>query len=363
MTESAAASKANPVTWTGESSAAPVTAEFRPRYLLAMVAGVALVVVSFVSMLVVLQKLSRLPPPAFSNSLCEDEKLLDLRDRHRSDTPNVLAVGSSVAWRHFDGTAVVKGSPGALPLNAAFCGLRISQTEYVLPWLLRQYPSTREVVALVVPQDFQSCSKPEVPVFDLVTAQDFFDRRSWFWSYYMRHFSFSFFWNAAIIKEAREGRPGYTLFQDKFGSSPIDPFAPGSFRELWYGALTDLDPECFAALRRIALHLAEGRQRLVVATTPLHPEWVERYGDRGALIDEFNRRITEALAGTRAVFWDGHTAMGLAGEEFVDAIHTKWAAAQRFSTALVAATKLGSSAELVADEKSLPNPTSMSFQR
>jgi hypothetical protein len=324
----------------GGAAAAP--AGFHPRYLFALLAGGALALFALLAMVATAQHLGRLPPPAFANSLCMDEKLLDLRDRHGADTPSLLAVGSSVAWRHFDGGVLVQAEPGTRPLNAGFCGLRITQTAYVLEWLLRRYPSAREVVAVVAPQDFQSCIKPEVPVFDTAVAEEFFERRAWSWSWYLRFFSFSFVANAAMIKESREAWPGIgPLFHDAYGAAPIDPFAPMPFVGLYYGPLTDLDAGCFAALRRMALHVAEGGRRLVVATTPLHPEWVERHGEHGAVPQEFSRRLVEALAGTGAVFWDGHAAMGIGGEEFTDAIHLRWKAAERFSRALAAATHLG----------------------
>src|SRR5687767_7950098 len=128
----------------------PETA-FSPRYLAALAGGAAAALLFFVGGLAGLERMGRLPPPALTNSLCLDEKLANLRDRHAHETPSLIAIGSSVAWRHFDGSAVVRRAPEALPLNGGFCGLNLRQSVFAADWLLERYPSAREVVAIVAP--------------------------------------------------------------------------------------------------------------------------------------------------------------------------------------------------------------------
>jgi hypothetical protein len=314
----------------------------KSSYLLALGAGAGLILLTLFGLMAGAERAGRLPPPAFSNSLCEDEKLMVLRDRHASDAPTLLAVGSSVSWRHFDAAALTRAMPQARPLNAGFCGLKITQTAYVLDWLLRRYPSARQVLAIVAPQDFESCTRPDVPVFDTAVADELFENRVSLWSYYIRYFSFSFLTNQFRIKEGREARPGFEpLFHDKYGAAPIDPFSPHPFSGLFYRSLTELDTVCFAALRKMASVLTESGRRFVVATTPLHPEWVDLDRQHGGLAQTFSGRLEAALAGTGATFWDGNREMGFAGREFTDAIHLRWAAASRFSEALIERTRLG----------------------
>src|SRR5690606_34348371 len=82
-----------------------------------------------------LERTENLSPPAFSNNLCVDEKLDFLRS-NPIVSPNLLVIGSSVAWRHVDGDALVREIPDANPLNGAFCGLFANQAVYVANWLL-----------------------------------------------------------------------------------------------------------------------------------------------------------------------------------------------------------------------------------
>ncbi|HCA66090.1 MAG TPA: hypothetical protein DEP73_18415, partial [Pseudomonas sp.] len=137
----------------------------RAGYLLGMFAGLFGMLGGFAALLAWLNHTDNLPPPAFSNSLCVDEKLHFLRHNPIAD-PNLLIVGSSVAWRHVDGDVLIEQTPGLRPLNGAFCGLHANQSTYVANWLLDREPSVRQVVMIVDPLDFAGCWKVPDAVFD-----------------------------------------------------------------------------------------------------------------------------------------------------------------------------------------------------
>ncbi len=87
------------------------------RYLLSLSTGVLGALGLFWLALFWLERTENLPPPAFSNNLCVDEKLDFLRSKPIA-SPNLLVIGSSVAWRHVDGDALVREIPDANPLTA-----------------------------------------------------------------------------------------------------------------------------------------------------------------------------------------------------------------------------------------------------
>src|SRR3954468_17612279 len=132
--------------------------EFPPRralrYFAAVLAGALLFVGGYFGSLLVFAARGRLPPPPIANNVCIDEKLAFLRD-HPPASPNLLAIGSSVAWRQFDSATVAAEVPALRPFNGAFCGLRVSQAFFVADWLLDRFDSVRTVVLVASPYDFQ----------------------------------------------------------------------------------------------------------------------------------------------------------------------------------------------------------------
>ena len=105
-------------------------------YLGWMLLGLATPMALFVAILMLLYSRGALPPPQFSNSICVDQKLRWMRNRQPRDV-DLLVLGSSVAWRHFNGVAAVAAYPKLHPLNAGFCGTKLNQTEQVADWLTK----------------------------------------------------------------------------------------------------------------------------------------------------------------------------------------------------------------------------------
>lgn len=317
------------------------TREFSWRYP-AVVLGTAIVaLLAFLGLLAGLERTGHLPPPALTNSLCVDEKLAFLRDHAVEDSaPAVLAVGSSVAWRHFDGAAVEERHPGTRVLNGGFCGLPMHQSAFVSRWLIDRIGPVHEVVAIVAPQDFADCRTSPATVFDTGDADDFLDRRGppLFW-FYLRYFEpFSLLRNAGNIAAQRTGRMALDPFvMDRWGDAPLDTeLARG---DLVYGPIERLDPACFGALHDLSRWLEARQIRLVVATTPIHPEWRQRFDPDGRLLAAFDTELRRAT-GTGEV-WAGHRLAAPGADAFTDAIHLRWSAARAFSRALVEQTSLG----------------------
>jgi hypothetical protein len=313
-----------------QETAAP--AAIRPRYLWTLLGSVAASFVGYYALLGGLSATGNLPAPAFANSVCVDEKLAHMRDNPVA-SPNLLVIGSSVAWRHFDGAAVARLTPASVPLNGAFCGLPAQQSTYVADWLLGHHPSVREVLLIASPQDFENCTKLRREIFDTADADAYvFDKASP-WPYYIKYFSpGSLLRNSLDIAGKRDGTVKMDpLVFDRYGSGPADI---ESSRELLYGSVGSLDPACFATLKELAERLRQDGRRLMVASTPLHPEWKALHDPDGATRKAFSTGIRATLAGGKGEFWDSDAAGVVTQDAFYDGIHLRWSAVTPFSEAL-----------------------------
>ena len=312
------------------AGAPSMTGGFR-RYLLSMSAGLIAAIALFWLALLALERTENLPPPAFSNSICVDEKLSFLRD-HPIESPNLLVLGSSVAWRHVDGHALVNAIPDVKPMNGAFCGLFANQSVYVGNWLLDRMPDIKHVVMIADPQDFAGCWRVPDAVFDRNDADAYVYDRASPWGYYMRYFSpRSLARNALDIKAKRAGLIEWDLLVfNRYGDGPLPT---DKTRSLLYGQPEALDRNCFAALRALGKRLeAEGRQFTMVST-PLHPQWKQRYDPDGSFLADFDKRILDSLGSTGS-YWNADKDWQPPADAFVDAVHMRWSAAQQFSSAL-----------------------------
>ena len=310
------------------ASAAP----FR-GYLASVLAGMLGALAAFYGALLLLQSTDNLPPPAFSNSLCIDEKLSFMRE-HPAGSPNLLVIGSSVAWRHFDGATVAIQSKGIKPLNGAFCGLHANQSVFTAHWLLDRQPAVRQVVLMASPQDFSECSINREAVFNRQDADDYVYGGASAWPYYLRYFSpVSLLGNARRVNDKRTNRVALDpLVFTAFGDGPIN--TADSLHGLGYGRPEPLDPACFEALESLAQRLQKEGRQFTVVSSPLHPEWKATQDASGAFINDFDTRLAEALKPTRARFWDADSEWKTANASFTDALHLRWSAAQDFSAAL-----------------------------
>lgn len=301
-------------------------------YLLSLFAGAGGALAVFCLMLMGLHTTQNLPPPAFSNSLCVDEKLSFLRD-NPVDNPNLLVIGSSVAWRHVDGDTLASDIPGARPLNGAFCGLHANQSIYVANWLLERHPTTERVVMIVDPEDFAGCWKSRTEVFNRRDADDYVYNESWHWKYYMRYFSpGSLIRNAKTVKAQRADLIEFDpLVFNRYGDGPLNT---ENSRELLYGKPEALDQTCFQALKSLASHLDAQDRKFLVVSTPLNPDWKAKYDPQGSVMAEFSSEIIRALAGTDATYWNADKEWQASSESFIDAIHMRWSTVKKFTHVL-----------------------------
>ena len=303
------------------------------RYLMAMIFGGAFVLAAFMGLLHGLRLTGHLPPPALSNSVCIDEKLQFLRNMPAAD-PNLLIVGSSVAWRGIDGAVIEEAAPGAEPLNGGFCGLQANQSAFVTDWLVSHYPGTRAIVMLAVPQDFVDCTTARTEVFDPTEADAYVFSRAWLWGFYFRYFDpVSLIRNAVKIAAQRGNRiPLDPLVFTKTGDGPLDTSTTRS--TLGDGAMTSFDASCFVALHDMAKRAAATGRRFTIVQMPIKPEWSRSYDPQGKVHDLFEGKIDEALSGTGGERWDAGTHTALPESAFTDAIHLRWSAVPQLSRAI-----------------------------
>lgn len=308
-------------------------ATIRPRYLWSMLGSAAAGFGLYYALLLGLAVTDNLPPPPFANSICVDEKLANLRE-HPIEPPNLLVVGSSVAWRHFDGAAVKSLAPASVPFNGGFCGLSINQSVYATDWLLGHYPSVREVLMIASPQDFENCTTVRPAVFDAADASDYAFNKGSPWGYYLKYFSpAALLRNASTIAGRRNGQNKMDpLVFDRYGAGPLDT---DEIRDtLLYGSVKRLDAACFTALRGLADRLRREGRRLMVSSTPLHPDWKNRYDPDGRTREAFNTGVRKALGPGSQDYWDSDAAQVISEEAFYDGIHLRWSAATPFTEAL-----------------------------
>ncbi|UPQ84541.1 hypothetical protein M0M42_09240 [Pseudomonas knackmussii] len=314
-----------------KDSTASAPGKVRSRYLLSLFAGLVGALALFCTALVALDRTGNLPPPAFSNNLCIDEKLSFMR-ANRIDSPNLLVVGSSVAWRHVNGHVLAQALPGVRPMNGAFCGLFANQSTYVAHWLLDREPSIRSVVMIADPQDFAGCWKAPTAVFNREHVDPYVYQGAAHWNFYMRYFSpKSLARNALTVKAQRAGQIEWDpLVFNRFGDGPL---VTNNTRKLLYGRPDALDHNCFNALQALGARLQQEGRRFMVVSTPLHPLWKEKYDPDGTFLADFDQRILNSLS-TSGTYWNADKDWSTPVTAFVDAVHMRWSAVQAFTAAL-----------------------------
>lgn len=321
---------------------AQAPARVGPKYLVGLMAGSIGALGAFFCLLFALDQTGHLPPPPIANNICIDEKLAFLR-RNPPVTPNLLVIGSSVAWRHFDGATVAAVAPGTHPFNGGFCGLRANQTVFVANWLLDRLPTVRDVIMITSPQDFETCRMHPAALFDKEGADSFVFGSAWRWGFYFRYFD-----PASLIRNVRRVRamranidPINSIVFTRFGDGPIDTIE--SRATLEYGEVQGFDPSCFAALQSLARRIAREGRRLVVVNTPLHPEWKRRYDPEADLLQSLERNVLTAVGSANGEYWNGDSAVSMEAQAFIDGIHLRWSAVRVFSETLARALQLSPS--------------------
>jgi hypothetical protein len=279
--------------------------------------------------IVLLDLSGHLPPPAIANNVCLDEKLRFLRERSLPN-PTLLVLGSSVAWRNFDGTPVFDGSDGrTVPLNLGFCGSQMNQIEFAAHYFLDRHRSTSNIALVVGLQDMEDCNRPAP--FDAPHADQYLYGGLTKYFFYFKHFDLMNLARNAPTIAARRLDPATAeaMVIDRFGDGPSL-----MKRDLFYDGHITVDDACLSALRRLASDVPQQIQKFIVVVSPIHPDWVAKYDSTGERIDRFVARLQSAIAGTRATLWNAHAELRLGAADFGDAVHLRSPSARRFSRQL-----------------------------
>jgi hypothetical protein len=274
-----------------------------------------------------------LPPPPLSNSYCVDEKLVFLRN-NTPRRPNLLVIGSSVAWRNVNSSVLASEVPGARPLNSGFCGMQVHQSAFIASWMIERWPSIRQVLLVVSPLDNRSC-RGSGGVFDPHDARRFVFDRQPAWSFYLRYFDpVSLARNVdRQIQNREQARVlGTSREYTRYGDGPLHTTRN---RGLFYGPMPSLHAECFEALRSLALGLQAEDRRFMVVTMPMHPGWIARHDADGSVRRRFAQQIERAIEGTGADFWNAAAGDVLDRSAFTDALHIRWSATSAFTKAII----------------------------
>ncbi len=297
----------------------------RPIYLVAMVGGGVFAIVGFLGLLYALGLTGHLPPPAISNSVCVDEKLSFLRNMPATD-PNLLVVGSSVAWRGIDGSVLTEASPGIRPLNGAFCGLHANQARFTADWLLKHFTGVRTILMLAVPQDFTDCADTPAAVFDKTSADAYVFEHARPWDFYFEYFDpVSLMRNALKVAAQRSNRiPLDPLVFTREGDGPLDTSVTRS--TLGDHEMPKFDDACFDSLHEMAASASASGRHFTFIQMPMKPEWNRSYDPEGRIHDLFATKIASALSGTGGRSWDASRNSSLPDAAFTDAIHLRWSA-------------------------------------
>jgi hypothetical protein len=309
-------------------------------YLGWMAGGGALAVLVILVLLAFLSVRGTLPAPQIANSQCIDEKLRAMRINPPSD-PNLLVIGSSVAWRHFNGAAAQGIDPAIRPYNAGFCQANLRQTQSATQWLLDRFPGVRRVVLIASPRDFEGCANTPATQFDIADADRYVFAKAAAPLYYFKYFDpAAFLRNARGIGDARVDATGFdAMVVNSTGDGPSSP----PWRGLHYGPVYP-EKSCFAALRKLAKALDRRRVRLEVTITPMHPQWKARYGG-GTYPGVLERNIRQALHGTQG-HYHPQPLQPPAGS-FYDAMHMRWEATDAYTAGLLRAISLEHSTYVV----------------
>ncbi|MCW3058392.1 MAG: hypothetical protein JWQ02_213, partial [Capsulimonas sp.] len=195
--------------------------ELRPHrrarvYLGAFAAGVILSVASFYAALGVLRALDRLPPPPVSGTWCIDRRFAWLRDNAYWKNADLIAVGSSATLRNLNFGVIPSEAQKRGVVNAAPCFLSVNQTRYLTEFLIQRASKPATVMMVLVPRDFQGCSRNPTAFFDPDLVDQYISgkvNRAWL---RFRNFRPKDVFFHVILADERRPQLQY----DEFGSGP-----------------------------------------------------------------------------------------------------------------------------------------------
>ncbi len=263
--------------------------------------------------LAVLQRQGLLPAPPVTATWCFNLKFAFLRGVPTLADTTLLAVGSSAAWRNLDLSVFARRWPGTRPVNAAPCVLQIDQTAFLADFLLARMPRVDTVLVALAPRDFDACGPERTAFFDRRLAAAYVSGWAPGWAVHIAGFRPVWLIRESIRRRRTGGRGAEGAHDDAYGSSIL--VRPTSF---W--PAPSFDPRCYAALTRLEALAAARGARLVVATVPTMPAWAAHFDPDGRLVEEWTRRVADALRRPDTVLFDGR-ALAWADDRFADPAH------------------------------------------
>jgi hypothetical protein len=280
-----------------------------------------------------------LPPPALTPHLSLDLKLRYLR-LHPDIDPQVLAIGSSIAWRQFDGAAFQQLRLRSNQIfNGAVGYLKVHQSRDLLEFYLARFANVSTVLFMLGPPDFDDCTGEPARMFDHADAAAFtFDRWPTLY-FYLRYFAPARYIRGLSTLEDAQQRFTGGLRIDRYGSSPL--LVPVSQRRGFrYGAI-GFDPACVNALVETSRFLASRGKHLVIVFPPANPDYRTAFPAVTAQLRQITDEIVRATSKDRTTVLDLYDHPGFAAAEFFDAVHLEWPAAKRLSGIISAAMQKG----------------------
>jgi hypothetical protein len=292
-------------------------------YFSAMLLGAAAVIIAYTGIIVVTESVRPflMPAPALSGSVATDEKLRYLRERGPKDF-KVLAVGSSITWKHLDGKPFE--NVGSI-VNVGTAQVQVHQTRFLTHFYLDLFPDISSVLMLTSLPDYVNC-KSSSSVLDEGDARAYVQELYPTSYFYLRYFV-PLRYIVRAQNRSKEQQPYYPhgYWMDEYGTTPgiLDV---GAEYDLRYPELA-IDPVCLDELGRLNAELAAREVEFNLIFTPISPRYIAKFPSAGAAVE----RITRHAQGLGIKVQDLYGDPRFDGDDFWDAFHMQWPAAQRMS--------------------------------
>ena len=293
------------------------------------VAGVVAILGVMAGVIAYLSHIDRMPAPAMTLVQHLDEKLRYLRD-HPELTPELVAVGSSIAWRQLDGRPFAERLGEGHVLNGASAFLQVHQTRFLTNFYADNLPQLQTVMVMLGPTDFKDCSSVSAELFNSDDASGYAFQRHASLIYYLKYFApLTYLRRITTLQRKRAPLTG-EMWMDEYGSGPMQ-WTESMMRGLRYGAIT-LDKHCADALHHLVSDLITRGIRPVVIFPPIHPEYRQLFPqtitDLKAVAEEL-RVSTSGKVQIIDIIEDSSRP-----EDFFDAVHLQWSAVRQLSQTL-----------------------------
>jgi len=315
------------------------------NYLLGIVFGAVLTLAAVGASLVALAAFDRLPAPPITSVDALDEKLRFLRE-NGDIRPSLLVVGSSMAWRQFDGKPFAAILGKGRVLNGASGLLKVHQTRFLTSFYLAHLRDLQTIMLILGPPDFANCRATPAELFDPEVASGYAFRNDFAAPLYIQYFSPTLYFRRALKYHERLVPLLGELWMDEYGSGPMQ-WTPEMIKGLRYDE-ANLDPACTDSLLALLSEIRQAGIRPVVVFSPVHPEYRRRYPETMRQFKEVGARIESDIH--HGIDFFDMSESDFQDADFFDAVHLQWAAVRRFSNDLAGLVFPGRSAALVKPE-------------